>query len=69
VRTLYNYKQGDLIFYVGNKVRAARLGGLLITGGVSAFYSRDDWSGNRLGELRVRCDDLTQSELCAIFHK
>mmetsp|Transcript_50710 Transcript_50710/g.64960 ORF Transcript_50710/g.64960 Transcript_50710/m.64960 type:complete len:312 (+) Transcript_50710:195-1130(+) len=61
--------RGDLIFYVGNKVRAARIGGYLATAGISAFYSRDDWSGNRLGEVRVRSDDLTQSELCALFHK
>ncbi len=62
-------KQGDLVFYVGNTVRNARLTGMIVTGGLSAVWSRDGWGGNRLGELRVRADDISRSELCAIFHK
>ena len=54
---------------MGNRVRAARLAGFLATGGLSVLWSPDDWHGNRLGELRVRADEVTCSELCALFHK
>jgi len=62
--------QGDLIFYVGRGVKAARVAGFLVTGGLSAVVGGGGWGGNRLGELRVRCGDpVTKAELCALFHK
>jgi hypothetical protein len=50
-------------------VRAARLAGMLVTGGLSALWSSDGYGGNRLAELRVRADDVTSSELSALFRK
>jgi hypothetical protein len=42
---------------------------MLATGGLSALWSSDGYGGNRLAELRVRADDVTTSEMAALFRK